>query len=536
MTAAWIGYLLLVSALLGLAALLAERALGHYRKPVRWAWAGAIAGSMLLPAAAYLIPSALRGAGAPISVDLLPLGGVLGAPVAAVAAEPAAGLALLAWLTSANALLVGVWVGSILLLGAYLAMTFGRLRGEMRSWTPRRILDAPVLVSPDRGPAVIGLRRSVIVLPRWIAELRDEVLRLIFLHEREHQRAGDQRLFALGVIGTLAMPWNPIMWWQLRRLRLAIEFDCDHRVIAGGVSAREYAEALLEVGSRVSHPPLAAAAFAERPSAVERRLRRMTRPLSRLRGPRALVTGAVAALLIAFACESPRPTSPTADTTVDPTPTADEVPTTQVAPPPPDDPSERPSFIPYDTPPRLTNGSEIGQALRDEYPSALREAGIGGRVELWLYVDDEGSVVKSQVKTSSGKPALDRAARAIVKQMVFTPAEHEGRATPVWVSQFITFEPEKPPIAIAEPDDRQNLRIQTEVGRLRFITEGESALPTGAEPLLLIDGVIQKDETTVARLSPDDIDRIEVIKGDAARALYGERASEGVILITTKKP
>ena len=49
MTAIWIGYCLLVSALLGLAALLAERALGHYRKPVRAVWAAAV-GPVILTA------------------------------------------------------------------------------------------------------------------------------------------------------------------------------------------------------------------------------------------------------------------------------------------------------------------------------------------------------------------------------------------------------------------------------------------------------------------------------------------------------
>lgn len=534
MIAAWIGYCLLVSALLGLAALLAERALGHYRKPVRWVWAGAIAGSLLLPVVAYLVPSVLRVAGVPLSVELLPLAGVSGTPVDATVAEPAAGLDMIAWLTSANVLLLGMWVGSIVLLGSYLAMTFGRLRGEMRSWTPGRILDAPVLVSRDRGPAVIGLRRSVIVLPQWISELRDDVLRLIFLHEREHQAAGDQRLFALGVVGTLAMPWNPIMWWQLRRLRLGIEFDCDHRVIVGGVPAREYAEALLEVGSRISHPPLAAAAFAERRSAVERRLHRMTQPLRRLRGPRALIAGIGAALLIVFACESPLPMSPTTDTADEPTASADEAPAADLTRPQLDDPSERPSFIPYDEPPRLTNGEETSQKLREVYPRALLDAGIGGRVELWLYVNEEGSVVKSQVKTSSGKPALDQAATTIVEQMVFNPARYEGQATHVWVSQWIAFMPERQPISTAEPGDRQNIQIQTEGGRLRLSTEAGEALATGAEPLVIVDGAIQEAETAVAELNPDDVDYIEVIKGEAARALYGDRGSYGVILITTK--
>ena len=28
------------------------------------------------------------------------------------------------------------------------------------------------------------------------------------------------------------MPWNLALWWQLRRLRLAVEMDCDNRVVA----------------------------------------------------------------------------------------------------------------------------------------------------------------------------------------------------------------------------------------------------------------------------------------------------------------
>jgi TonB-dependent SusC/RagA subfamily outer membrane receptor len=42
------------------------------------------------------------------------------------------------------------------------------------------------------------------------------------------------------------------------------------------------------------------------------------------------------------------------------------------------------------------------------------------------------------------------------------------------------------------------------------------------------------DPDAMKNLNPDDIESIEVIKGDAARALYGERAAGGVIQITTK--
>ena len=60
MVITWIGYCLLVSALLGLAALASERALGHYRKPVRWAWFAAIAGSATAPIVAFLAPGCSR--------------------------------------------------------------------------------------------------------------------------------------------------------------------------------------------------------------------------------------------------------------------------------------------------------------------------------------------------------------------------------------------------------------------------------------------------------------------------------------------
>jgi TonB-dependent SusC/RagA subfamily outer membrane receptor len=36
-------------------------------------------------------------------------------------------------------------------------------------------------------------------------------------------------------------------------------------------------------------------------------------------------------------------------------------------------------------------------------------------------------------------------------------------------------------------------------------------------------------------LDPDDIESVEVIKGDAAARLYGDRGANGVIQITTKE-
>lgn len=111
-------------------------------------------------------------------------------------------------------------------------------------------------------------------------------------------------------------------------------------------------------------------------------------------------------------------------------------------PPPPSggNASDRPSFIPYDTPPRLRNSAQIQQLLQRYYPRTLKDAGVGGRVELWLYVNNEGLVEKSQVKTSSGNVQLDEAAQRVADEMRFVPAKNRDKETDVWVSQWITFE------------------------------------------------------------------------------------------------
>lgn len=52
-----------------------------------------------------------------------------------------------------------------------------------------------------------------------------------------------------------------------------------------------------------------------------------------------------------------------------------------------------------------------------------------------------------------------------------------------------------------------------------------------AEPLVLIDGV----EGSMDLVNPQDIENISVLKDAASSSIYGSRAANGVILITTKK-
>ena len=55
------------------------------------------------------------------------------------------------------------------------------------------------------------------------------------------------------------------------------------------------------------------------------------------------------------------------------------------------------------------------------------------------------------------------------------------------------------------------------------------------QPLIVIDGVIQSENATLADVGALDIDHVEIVKGAAAASLYGSRAQNGVIEITTKR-
>ncbi len=65
----------------------------------------------------------------------------------------------------------------------------------------------------------------------------------------------------------------------------------------------------------------------------------------------------------------------------------------------------------------------------------------------------------------------------------------------------------------------------------RFLIRGGSSINRSNDPLFLVDGV----ERGIEDLNPNDIESIEVLKDAASSAIYGSRASNGVILVTTKR-
>ncbi|MBK7884642.1 MAG: TonB-dependent receptor [Chitinophagaceae bacterium] len=87
--------------------------------------------------------------------------------------------------------------------------------------------------------------------------------------------------------------------------------------------------------------------------------------------------------------------------------------------------------------------------------------------------------------------------------------------------------------ASGQPGAAQNIRIR-----------GVGSISAGAEPLWVIDGIpvntgdlsrLTTTSNALSSLNPNDIESISVLKDASAASIYGSRAANGVILVTTKK-
>jgi len=330
MIAAWMIYSSLLGALFALAALGAERAARALRLewlPSRAPWSLAIWATLLLPllfaartpthttppAPAARAPVIMVARGPALSLDVVPSADTipLTASSTTVPSRPSNTFALAVPSTPRlDRLLLIAWLAGALLMLALIVRSSVALSLRRRRWPRRDVLGSTVLVAEDFGPAVVGAFPPEIVLPAWALDTEPSSLDLILHHETEHRRARDTLLLAACGCAAALCPWNAALWWQLARLRLATEIDCDARVLARGADARTYASVLVAAGERIVTATRFAPAFVERRSLLERRIVAM----SVVSGPRQLLHAVafafVAALCVAIACAAPAPRGP----------------------------------------------------------------------------------------------------------------------------------------------------------------------------------------------------------------------------------
>jgi len=329
MIAAWMIYSLLVGALLYAAARAAEVVCRAVGAPARLAWALALCTTLGLSANALRSAAARAASETPprsIAHETSKIVASAGSAVAAPVIRQSRWLAAVQSGRSAfqtfgkvldpNALtgatrfdralgIAAVLCGSAAI--CYLALMLGHLRRVARGCQTRELDGHRILVSDDIGPALIGIIRPRVVVPRWVLSLSEADRRGILAHELEHASAGDPALLSAAWLLVALLPWNAGIWGMFARLRLSIEADCDARVLRTHGDARRYGSLLLMVYERTIATRTPRVAFVERRSHLEERVRRLARRAPRLRSPRGIATMMAALMLAAVACEVTTP-------------------------------------------------------------------------------------------------------------------------------------------------------------------------------------------------------------------------------------
>ncbi|HET7275791.1 MAG TPA: M56 family metallopeptidase [Longimicrobiaceae bacterium] len=305
MTVSWLLYGLTVGGLIAGSAMLFEMALRMRGISTRLIWIIALIGTAVLTGTAPL-----RSAWTTPADSEAVASGTTISPEALDAALQRGSAVLMPWSAALDwRTLALIWAAGSLALLMVLGATIIRARRLRRAWPGQRLQGVDVRVSPGTGPLVAGVLKPDIVVPRWLLDAPEREQRLVIAHEREHVRGRDPQVLTLGLFLVALLPWSPASWWMLARLRLAVELDCDRRVVRAGTDRAEYLSTLLDVAERRTGRLSLAPAFLEGPTQLERRLVNMTNRKPRFALARGLAMTVAAGALVLTACEASMPTS-----------------------------------------------------------------------------------------------------------------------------------------------------------------------------------------------------------------------------------
>lgn len=454
----WMFYSIEVGLCVAAVAWSAEAFVRLFRRPSRFIWLGAALCGVGLSVRAAMIRNELHGSlpsSGVASLDILQVG-IVSAQRQVTAIRPE--------------YVVVFWASLSMFVAIAFAGTQWRMRRASRAWPVTHLDGHRVLVAPSTGPLVLGLIRPEVVVPRWVLTRPRSELRVILNHEVEHVNAGDQNLLAIGCLIAALMPWNPASWIVLARLRLAVEIDCDARVLRGGVSPVSYSSLLVDVAEGPTPFLLGTMGLASRSSHLRSRILAMQSDRSNhslMRGATAAVVGLISFLA---ACEARVPTA--ADIArMDGVAVQRAAPLMGVA---------ADSSVTW-----LVDGVRSTAAAAKQIPADSIE-----RVDV-TKGDGQGQISLTTKRAHATATSMHAAAGDVAR------AEH------------VTSNP--PSSAEAKA----------------FVSG------TGQSPLVIIDGA-QSTTTALANLSRDRIESVEIVKGVAATARYGESGINGVILVTTK--
>lgn len=496
--AAWWVQGLMVAVLLAAAAALLQW-IARDAVPARVIWAGALLGATVLTFVAPLrlrdgavlddvrvvrgVPLAAAAPAAPMSFDAARFAAEIAGRVRRVLDAPtdlAAEAARAVPPVGARIALV-LWALVSAVILTVLFASHRRLRGALRVAEAHEIEGIPVRLTADLGPAVVGVRAPVVAVPRWLLTLPPDAQALVVRHERSHVAAGDPLLLMSGVALAALQPWNPVAWLLVSRLRLAIELDCDRRLLRQGTSTRAYGDLLIALAAAATparRPVVLHPMFSPHTSHLAQRIIAMTERPVRLITTRRLAVVALATVAFVAACES-----------------------------------------------RLPTDAEVEAMDATMVERRVVGAPAAGATPMRYVID--------------GKPTTPEAAKAIPSSNIERLEIVRGEVSEMRIATRDAAALEAARTSSPLPVDR-SLEGVTVVLRKDSVAAGDPPrmLVRGSRTdaftgVLIVDGV-RIERGRLEDIAPDRIESVTVIKGAQAITLYGPDGANGVIVIKTK--
>ncbi len=299
----WMLYVLVITLLLSGAAVAAERAAQLRRARRRWIWAVTIVASIGIPvliaSVSVQIPSLLTPTVSRRVTALRELTSVQVVPLTWVREHTRNIVAV----RSENRLLQRTWIAVSLALLVALALKGAYVSSRKRRWKMGTVAGIRVYIAPAVGPAVVELLRPRIVVPEWLLHSSASRQAMVIAHEQAHVACRDPQLLTGALCLAVLMPWNLPLWWQLHRLRYAIEVDCDARVLESGLDPRLYGEMLIDVSERPNAYIGTVAAMFESKSHLKERIAIMVRDPAKWCSMATVAFGSLALALVAAAIQ-----------------------------------------------------------------------------------------------------------------------------------------------------------------------------------------------------------------------------------------
>jgi bla regulator protein blaR1 len=299
----WMLYVIAITLVLSGAALAAERSARLRRARTRWIWAVTIVASLGIPvfiaSVSVQVPSLLTPQVARRVTALRELTSVQVVPLQWVHEHTRN----IVTARSENRLLQRTWMAVSATLLAALALNGAYVSWRKRRWKTGTIAGNSVYIAPEAGPAVVGLLRPRIVVPEWLLEASPSHQAMALAHEQAHLGGHDPQLLTVALCLVVLMPWNFPLWWQLHRLRYAIEVDCDAQVLETGLDTRLYGEMLIDVSERPIAYIGTVAAMSESRSFLEERIAIMVRDPAKWWSLATVASGFLAFALVAVASQ-----------------------------------------------------------------------------------------------------------------------------------------------------------------------------------------------------------------------------------------